>query len=173
MTNHDWKVVLRDLEIYSRETYIRIYKLLKLNIDPAGKPMKMWKSIHDKTAYKFFMVGAANAFLAYCTFAGLYYLLNDEISIIYIVVAAHLLTSIWGYWGLGKFVFRNSQLSIQGFARYQLSLAVPFTLNVTIIPTVVYGFGTNAYIAQAVFTVVLATYSFFAHKYFTFRKKKS
>lgn len=86
------------------------------------------------------------------------------------LIAAHLVSSIPAFYLYRRVVFRAVGAFLPDFARFQSVYLVPFTINLLVLPLLVWA-GMQAIIAQALIIVVNAVLSYFGHKYFTFRRK--
>lgn len=67
------------------------------------------------------------------------------------------------------FVFRlRYKATLREFIKFQIALTVPLITNSILVPSVNYLSDIGVYFSQALVTVCLAVYSFFANKHFSF-----
>jgi putative flippase GtrA len=150
-------------------------------IDFFYPPFKRWFSLHT---FRYLVSGGTTATTAILGYFIIYnYILHKQnITLEGYLITAHTLalvlnsivTFIVGF-GLNKYlVFTQSNLKgrIQLF-RYGTVFVTNILLNLALLKILVEGLGFYPSIANAMITIVLALFSYFSQKHFSFRVKKS
>lgn len=125
-----------------------------------------------KIKTKFIINGASNTILGYIVFYTLFVFLGDSIGFIPVLLLAHFLSSMWGYYSYRTFVFRAGTFKWVQFAKFQATLLIPLVVNSVLVPIIVQRTEIGYLTAQAIFTTILVIYSYIMHSRVTFSRRK-
>lgn len=116
---------------------------------------------------RFLFVGGINTLVGYLLFVAAYAILPGSYLTAFVISYAAALFS--GFILQKILVFRVSGKLILDFLRYTSVQLVAFFLNLAILPLVVRLLG-NVLVSQAISLTITLILSYFAHRYFTFRR---
>ncbi|MFT4234128.1 MAG: GtrA family protein [Microbacterium sp.] len=125
----------------------------------------------------FLLVGGINTLIGFCWFIPITFFFehtwpNAGWTVFAIVLCAQFVSSISGFVLYRRFVFRVTGDLWLDFGRFQLVNLGPALLNLLVVPPLKLWLGWPTLLAQLVFTIVYAVYSWFGHSRFSFRRKK-
>jgi putative flippase GtrA len=119
---------------------------------------------------RFLVVGAWNTGSGYLAFALLYYLLSPSVHYM-AILAATVVVNVTNAFLCYKFiVFRTRGNYLKEYFRFYAVYAVPIGCGLVMLPFAIEVLKMNAYLAQALVTLVLAGVSYLGHKHISFRK---
>lgn len=131
----------------------------------------MLKKLLGSERIRFLMVGGINTVVGYLLFVLFYQLLGPEFYLP-AYVTSYAVALLSGYTLQRLFVFKAKGQVVLDFLRYTAVQLVTFTVNLLLLPLFVEFFRMDPLIAQAIILFITVVGSYFAHRYFTFRRKK-
>lgn len=121
--------------------------------------------------FRYLIVGGINTLLGFGLFSVCQLLFGKSIGYLGSLYLAQLIASIVAFVNYKKTVFNVRGNLILDFIRFQAVYVVPLLINTLLLPIFVQAFNWNVYLAQGFTTLILAVGLYFAHKYFSFRRK--
>jgi putative flippase GtrA len=119
---------------------------------------------------RFLVVGAWNTGSGYLAFALLYYLFSSHVHYL-VILAATVVVNVTNAYLCYKFiVFRTRGNYVREYLRFYAVYAVPIGAGFVLLPFAIEVLKLNAYLAQALVTLLLAVVSYLGHKHISFRK---
>ena len=129
---------------------------------------RFYKKHQQKINY--LLVGGWNTVFGYCAFLSLYYLLNQYIHYVFLLMLSNILSVTNAYIGYKIFVFKTKGNYLREYVRFYMVYGVALILNLILLPLAVELLRVDPPSAQGVilwFTVVI---SYLGHKHFSFKK---
>lgn len=120
----------------------------------------------------FVFVGGLNTVICYLLFV-LFYKLWGPDAYLQAYVTSYAISLVVGYTLQRILVFKVKGHILLDFVRYTLVQLVSFAVNLILLPLSVETFSLNPLLAQALILVVTVIGSYFAHRYFSFRRRTS
>jgi putative flippase GtrA len=125
--------------------------------------------VYARQSLRFLAVGAWNTGFGYVAFAALYYFFSPYVHYM-VLQAASVVINVTNAFLCYKFiVFRTRGNYVREYLRFYAVYAVPIGLGFVMLPFAIEVLGMNAYVASAVIICLLAVFSYFGHKHFSFR----
>lgn len=119
---------------------------------------------------RFLLVGGFNTAFGFAVFSVLQYTVGSEITIFGSLYISHVVASMVAFSLYRRFVFSVNGNYWRDLVRFQSVYLVPLLINTILLPIIISVLGLNPYLAQAVTTVVLIIFSYFGHKFFSFKR---
>ncbi len=127
--------------------------------------------------FRFLLVGGINTAFGFLVFVLLDLTLgraldNQGLKVLASVVTllvAHAIASLLAFVLYRRFVFRVTGHALIDFVRFESVYAVPLAINVVVLPLVV-ALGVPRIVAQGCIIVVTTLFSYFGHRFFSFRR---
>jgi putative flippase GtrA len=136
---------------------------------PTGPLLKL---IRDERV-AFLIVGGFNTGIGVLWYAFFYWLMHPlPFGYMSALLAAHVASVITAFLGQRYFVFRVRGHFWIDFARFEIVNLNALAFNIVALPFVHEVLGVQAFASQLIITVFTALVSYFAHKYFSFRRAK-
>ncbi len=121
---------------------------------------------------RFLAVGVWNTGFGYLAFALLYFLFSPFVHYM-AILAATVVVNVTNSFLCYKFlVFRTRGHYLREYLRFYAVYAVPIGLGFVLLPVAIEVLKLNAYVAQALITVLMAVVSYLGHKHFSFRRRR-
>lgn len=130
----------------------------------------MLKSLLGNEKVRFLMVGGVNTVVGYLLFVLFYWLLGTDFYLA-AYVASYAVALFSGYAFQRLLVFRVKGQILLDFLRYTTVQLGAFTANILLLPLFVEIFKLDPLLAQAIILFITVVGSYFAHRYFSFRRK--
>lgn len=127
---------------------------------------KLWSD----ERFRFLAIGGFNTLFGFALFSIFQYFLGKYISIFGSLYLSHLFGSLLAFILYRKFVFPVSGRAFSDFVKFQSVYVVPLLTNSILLPSLIFFFGWDPYLSQAVATILMTLVSFIGHKYFSFRR---
>ena len=131
------------------------------------------KTLYGDQRLRFLAVGGLNTLFGLLFFYALEYFFGARIgyfSVLLITFAVILITSFALY---RVFVFKVNGKLLTDFSRFASVYTVPFLANAIALPVLVSGLGWMPSIAQTLIVCFSTLFSYFGHKYFSFRRNNN
>jgi len=122
------------------------------------------------TPLRFLVVGGWNFAFGYGSFAALYWIFNGIWPDWFIATAASILGITMSYLTHRLITYRSHGCWWKEYLRFYLVYGGQTLLNIFLIWFLVTTLGYNAYIVQLLITLLLTVATYWAHKFFSFRK---
>jgi putative flippase GtrA len=140
---------------------------------------KMIKAVYDhkniyvkhKQKVDYLLVGGWNTVFGYLTFLALYYLLSHRIHYLFLLVISNILSITNAYIGYKIFVFKTKGNYFREYLRFYVVYGSALALNLVLLPLCVEIFRLSPPLAQGILTFINVGFSYFGHKYFSFKVK--
>lgn len=123
-------------------------------------------SHREKIAYLF--AGGWNTLFGYIAFAALWALLGGRFSYALVLVLSYVVATLNAYLSYRVFVFRSTARVREELPRFLVVYGCTLVANLVAFPALVNWLDLNAYMAQAVFTIVVVAASYVGNRYFAF-----
>ncbi len=130
----------------------------------------MFRKLMGREQVRFLLIGGLNTLVSYSLFVAFYLLLGKDWYLLAYVLS-YAIALVSGFALQRKFVFRVSDHLLLDFFRYTLVQLGAFGANLLLLPALVELAGVNPLIAQAIVIILTVVGSYFAHRYFSFRRK--
>jgi len=133
-----------------------------------------WRTIlriWNHEALRYLVVGGANTAFAYGVFAICYHVLAPHIHYMIVLVCSTVLNITVAYLNYKFVVFRTKGNYLREYLRFYGVYAVPIGLGFLLFPLGVEVLHLNAYVTQAVITVITVVLSYFGHKNVSFKRR--
>lgn len=132
----------------------------------------MFKRLLQDKRLRFLAIGGFNTVVGYSLFA-LFYMLLGHGYYLLAYVLSYLVALVSGFTLQRTIVFKAKGHLLLDFLRYTLVQLGAFGANLVLLPLLVEGAHLHPLLAQAIALVVTVVASYFAHRYFSFHRKKS
>jgi putative flippase GtrA len=119
----------------------------------------------------YLVVGAWNTLFGYGVFVLLYHLLKDTLPADAVLVISYAFSVANAFIGYRYMVFRSSGSMKRELPRFATVYGLTLAANLLVLPLALHALPWNAYVVQALFTVVIVAASYFGHKHFSFRQE--
>ncbi len=116
---------------------------------------------------RFFIAGGWNVIFSYGVFAGLYYVLGDQVHYMLILTGTTILGVTNSYLTQKFFVFRTKGNYLREYLRFYAVYGIQITINYVMLPFLV-EWGVSPYIAQALIVGSTTIGTYWAHKHISF-----
>jgi len=124
-----------------------------------------------KQKIHYLIVGGWNTLFGYGMFVALYYLLNQWLHYMIIMLLSHVVSITNAYFGYKFFVFKTKGNYLREYLRFYIVYGVGLLLNLILLPIIVECFSISPVIGQAFVISVIVIVSFFGHKHYSFSGK--
>jgi putative flippase GtrA len=121
---------------------------------------------------RYLATGGANTAFAYGLFALCYHVLAPYVHYMAILVFSTILNITVAYLNYKFVVFRTRGNYVREYLRFYAIYAVPIGLGFLLFPLGVEVLHLNAYVTQALITVITVVLSYFGHKHVSFKRPK-
>ena len=128
--------------------------------------LQVWK--HQGRRY--LVAGGANTALSYGVFAVCYHLLAPYVHYMVVLVCCTVINITVAYLNYKFVVFRTRGNYVLEYLRFYGVYAVPIGLGFLLFPLGVEVLHVNAYVTQALITVITVVLSYYGHKHVSFRR---
>jgi putative flippase GtrA len=118
---------------------------------------------------RYLVTGGVNTAFAYGMFALSYYVLAAHVHYMFTLVSTTVLNITVAYVNHKFFVFRTRGNYLREYLRYYVVYAAPIALGFVVFPLGIEVLHLNAYLTQALNTVVTVVLSYLGHKHISFR----
>lgn len=122
---------------------------------------------------RFLLVGGYNTAFGMALYAMLYWLLGESVHYVILLVVTHFISVINSYLALKFFVFRTNGNFMQEFIRTNISYFYILLANSALLTIFVQILLIPPVTSQCFIAVLLACGSYFLHKYYSYRQRKS
>lgn len=129
----------------------------------------MRKLLHSEKL-RFLLIGGYNTVFLYVLFTASYLALGEQHYLLAYVLS-YVVALVSGYILQRIIVFRVKGNVLIDFFRYSLVQLTAFLVNLALLPLLVEFFHLNPLVAQGIIIVITVVGSYFAHRYFSFRRK--
>lgn len=121
---------------------------------------------------RFLAVGGVNTLVGFGLYTGFYFLLGANLYIAAFLIS-YVIALFSSFVLYRLLVFKEKGYLVLDFLRYSLvSVTSTFLVNIIMLPLAVEVFSLNPLLAQAVIVVFIVVFNYFAHRYFSFYRKK-
>lgn len=131
--------------------------------------LKVW---HRVLPFRFLIVGGWNFGFSYLFFAAIYWLLHEKVCDSIILVISSVVGITNAFICHRIFTYRSKGHVLWEYFRFYLVYGVQLGINFVAFLVLVHSFHTNAYLTQAVLSILLTVMSYWGHKYFSFTSVK-
>lgn len=121
----------------------------------------------------FLIVGGFNTVVGYLWFVLFQALVGHTLGYMWALVFSHITSVLCAFVMHRQFVFRVRGHWWRDLARFEVVQLTALGFNFVALPLLVEVAGLAPVIAQAIIVVVTVTFSYFAHRHFSFRRKES
>lgn len=121
----------------------------------------------------FLAVGGFNTVLGYLWFVFFQLTLGHTWGYMWALILSHVVSVLCAFVMHRKFVFRVVGHWWRDLARFELVQLTALGFNIVALPALVEIVGLTPLVAQAMVAVVTVTFSYFAHRHFSFRRKET
>jgi putative flippase GtrA len=121
---------------------------------------------------RYLIVGGWNTVFGFCSFAALQIAFGDQVHYLILLAIAMVFAILNAYIGYRLFVFKVRGRWIRDLGRFSLVYLSSFAANVAILPLLVEVIGLPVLVAQAITVTGTVALSFFAHRSFSFRRRR-
>lgn len=118
--------------------------------------------------FNYLIVGVWNTVFGYFAFVALYYLFNQSIHYLPLLVLSNILSITNAYIGYKIFVFKTQGNHFNEYLRFYMVYGFSIALNLVLLPLIVEIFKISPVFAQAFVIFFTMIISYFGHKYFSF-----
>lgn len=130
----------------------------------------MLEKIFKNEKVRFLFIGGINTLIAYGFYVAFFFLLGENLYVL-AYVFAYIITLFIGFTLQRNFVFKVKGKFILDFSRYSLVQLASFLVNLGLLPLLVEIVKIQPLVAQAFVLVITVVGSYFAHRYFSFRRR--
>lgn len=128
--------------------------------------------------FRFLLVGGINTAFGFLVFIVIDLTLGralDDLGLTVVasvvtLLVAHAIASLLAFVLYRRFVFRVSGHALIDFVRFESVYAIPLAINLVVLPLLV-ALGVPRILAQGCIIVVTTLFSYFGHRFFSFRRK--
>jgi len=120
----------------------------------------------------YLLVGGWNTFFGYGSFVLLYYFLSARIHATVILTLCYILSITNAYIGYKIFVFKTKGNVIREYFRFYVVYGGAYVINLVSLPVFMGYWMLNAYVSQALITMITMAGSYVLHRNYTFKKSK-
>jgi putative flippase GtrA len=128
--------------------------------------VRPWKH----TGLRYLVAGGFNTAFAYGLFAICYHLLSPYVHYMVVLVCSTVLNITVAFLNYKFLVFRTRGNYIREYLRFYAVYAAPIALGFVLFPLGVEVLHLNAYVTQALITLIAVILGYFGHKHFSFRR---
>ena len=121
---------------------------------------------------RYLLVGIWNTIFGYGFFAILEITLGHVVPYMLVLVVAQVVSTVMAYVLYRYLVFKVRGHFWRDLVRFSLVYAAAFAVNLVLLPVMVSGLGWNVLLSQALIVGGTVIASFFAHRNFSFRRRK-
>jgi len=121
---------------------------------------------------RFVLVGGWNTVFGYLTFVCLYYLFSKTVHYMIILIISTLISISQAYVCHKFFVFKTSGNVLKEYLKFNSVYSVTAVINMILLPILVDACHWHPVFAQGFFIVLAASFSYFGHRRFTFKKAR-
>ena len=129
--------------------------------------LRVWK----REGLRYLVAGGANTALSYGVFALCYHLLAPYVHYMVVLVCCTVVNITVAYANYKFVVFRTRGNYVREYLRFYGVYAVPIGLGFVLFPLGVEVLRANAYVTQALITVITVVLSYYGHKHVSFRRR--
>lgn len=130
------------------------------------------KSLLGDERFRFLAVGGFNTFFGLLVFYVLEFLVGESIGYFLVLILTFVLILLSSFFLYRWLVFKAKGNLGRDFVRFASVYTIPFTANAVALPLLVTGLGWLPTVAQTVIVIFSTLFSYFGHKYFSFRRSK-
>lgn len=130
----------------------------------------MLKRLLANEKVRFLLIGGINTAIGYALFVGFYKLMGSEFYLA-AYIASYAVSLLIGYSLQRTLVFRVEGHRVRDLFRYSTVQLGIFVVNLLLLPLAVEVFLIEALLAQAAILILTVIGSYFAHRYFSFRRE--
>jgi putative flippase GtrA len=123
----------------------------------------------DKTRY--LLAGGWNTLFGYCLGVSLYTLLSPSLNTVLIAVLANIIAISMSFLTYKLFVFRTKGHWMREYLRSYVAYGGTAVLGIFLFWFLIDTLNVSIWLTQFFTIAITAAFSYFAHKYFTFRRK--
>lgn len=136
---------------------------------PPFNPFDLWRR---SSKFRYLMIGGWNTLVGYGIFAGLYLLLGRWTGYVVTALLCHIIAVTQSFVTQRWLVFRSAGHWTHEYLRFHIAHLATLIIGLGCLGGLVEFFGTPPLIAQAIVTLAIAIFSYFAHRHFTFRQHR-
>lgn len=129
------------------------------------------KKLIKNQQFRYLAVGGFNTLIGYFAFVAVQLSVGKTIGYLASLYVSHLIVSSVAFFVYRKHVFKVDGRILLDYGRYQISYLPGILINTLVLPVLVGLLDWNLFIAQGISQVVIAVGLYFAHRYFSFRRK--
>jgi putative flippase GtrA len=126
--------------------------------------------IKHKSKVIYLMVGGWNTLFGYGVFALLYYYLEHKLHSTVILTISYFLSITNAFIGYKVFVFKSNGNILHEYFRFYVVYGGAFIVNLVLLPVFMEVFKYDAYVSQAIITMLTIVGSYMLHNRFTFKR---
>lgn len=138
-------------------------------VGPDGPLLRFFKD----RRIAFLIVGGINTVIGYLFFIAFQLTVGQLWGYMFTLVFAHVASVLFAFLMHRRFVFRVQGHWWRDLGRFELVQLVALGVNFVALPFLVEIVGLTPILAQGIIVVVTVTFSYFAHRHFSFRRKES
>ena len=143
----------------------KLGKILELTI------FKLWFKIDSRI--RFILVGGYNTVFSFALFCGLEYYLGDDLYHMWILLITHVISICNSFLSLRIFVFASKNNLLHEYIKVNVVYAFYFIGNACLLFIFNDLLHWNIFFAQLLCIIILTIGSYFSHKHFSFKQRKS
>jgi len=125
----------------------------------------------NRRKIRYVAVGVWNTVFSYVAFVFLYYLLNDLMHYMLILVLSQIVGLTNAYICYKLFVFKTKGNIVREYLRFYVVYGTTFIVNLILIALFVEGMAMNPVLAQGMIAIIVVTMAYFGHSRFSFNAK--
>lgn len=129
--------------------------------------VNLLKKIYDLHISKYIIVGVLNTIVGYSVYS---LLILIDIKYAFALLISHIAGVINSYFWNKYYTFKSSSKNWHELKRFILIYILYYILNLLILSSLIELVSLHPLLGQALSLVVVTTFSFFAHKYWTFKR---
>lgn len=133
--------------------------------------MKQLIKKHEQKV-RFLIVGGWNTAFGYAAFAAIYFLLNNYLHYLVILVISYIIGITNAYFCYKFFVFKTKGNYLKEYLRFYLVYGIVFIINLALLPIAVEFFKINPLLSQGGIIFIAVFLSYFGHKNFSFKEQQ-
>jgi putative flippase GtrA len=127
---------------------------------------KLYRQHREKINY--LLVGGWNTVFGYFVFAGLYFLLHQDLHYMVLFIISNIISITNAYIGYKVFVFKTKGNYLKEYLRFYVVYGAAMALNLVLLPLAVELFRLSPVIAQGGLVFVNVLFSYVGHKRYSF-----
>ncbi len=131
----------------------------------------LFKKLMQNIQFRFMLIGGLNTLIGYFVALGMYELFKNILHITIISIISAIINISISFIGQRRFVFKSTAPWLLEYLKMYVVNAVSTVIGIVLIWIAVDQLHYPFWLSQAIITVFIVIYLYFAHKYFTFKTK--